>query len=433
MRILVGFLALILAAVPARAQRALHWRDISVDARLEADGTLRITERQTMVFTGDWNGGERRFDVPFRQRLTFNRMYRMDDAGGTHLMREGDRENIDEYEFVNSTTLRWRSRLPTDPPFDQTAITYVLEYSYANVLQSDDGRWVLDHDFGFASRDGVIENLVVHLELDPAWQATLPDDGTWRGSNLSPGEGFVVSVPLTYAGAGDGPEVNLGAEPVERGIIAAVVLVLITSFGRRLISRERAKGRLEPLPAHDPVDEKWLEEHVFKHLPEAIGAAWDNRTDASEVAAVLARFVNEGRMKSEVKPGGFLSGPELHLELLVERSRFHGYERQLVDALFESGSRITDTDSIRKRFQPGGTDPQAAQGDRGWFGTRRRWPAEALGDADAPDFCAGRRADGDRDRQRAGRWSGRRHFRRHHSCVLSAGARRFGGMAEQGA
>jgi uncharacterized membrane protein YgcG len=354
-KILIALLVLI--AAPVSAQRNLHWSDIEVSARLEADGTLRVTERQTMVFTGNWNGGERRFNVPGRQRFTFDRMYRVDEGGDTHLMREGDLTNVDEYDFVNSTTLRWRSRLPSDPLFNRTAITYVLEYSYANVLQPDDGRWLLDHNFGFADSDGVIERFTVRLELDPSWEASLPDEGVWQATNLPPGQGFVVTVPLRYVGAGDGPAIYVGAAPVQRYAIAAVVLALVASLGRGLITRERENGRLQPLPSHESVDATWLKEHVFAHLPETVGAAWDNTTDASEVAAVLARLVTEGRMKSEVTPGRLLKGPALHLDLLVDRDRFHGYERTLVDALFEPGETSTDTESIRRRYKSSGFNP----------------------------------------------------------------------------
>ena len=49
----------------ARAQeRTLSWPDITVTAQLDADGKLHVTERQTLRFSGDWNGGERRFIRP---------------------------------------------------------------------------------------------------------------------------------------------------------------------------------------------------------------------------------------------------------------------------------------------------------------------------------------------------------------------------------
>lgn len=357
MRTLRALLLLLTAAAPAAAQRSLHWRDFSVDARLTEDGTLRIVERQTIVFTGDWNGGERRFNLRPRQRFQFEGMRRIDSTGQAHVMRAGGLSAVDDYDFTEAHTLGWRSRLPSDPPFDATTITYELTYSLSNILQRDGENWVLNHDFGLPERDGLIENFSVQLlETLPTWQPTIPFNGRWEARNLPPGEGFVVRVPFRYAGAGEGPAVT-GAEPIERYILAAVVLVLLGSFARRLYDHERTSGRLDPLPSPAAVDEKWLKEHIFKHLPEVIGAAWDNKTGASEVAAVLARLVSEGRLRSEVQPGGLFKDPVLSLELLADRDRFHGHERKLIDALFESGERTTDTARIRERYKKSGFDP----------------------------------------------------------------------------
>jgi uncharacterized membrane protein YgcG len=347
---------LIVAASPVAAQRTLHWRDMRVDARLEDDGALRVVETQTIVFTGDWNGGERVFDIRPRQHFQFEGMRRIDAAGQAHVMRGGgDALAVDEYRFVDSRTLRWRSRNASDPPFNETPVTYELTYSLANVLQREGEDWVLDHDFAFADRSGVIENLSVNLETTAAWQPTIPFNGQWSARTLPSGEGFVVRVPLRYTGT-DAPATP-GADPFERALLAIVAFALLVSLSRRLMSHERQQGRLEPLPSPATVDEPWLNEHVFKHLPEVVGAAWDNETNAAEVTAVLARFVVEGRMKSEVRAGGFLKDPVLHLELLVDRDRFHDYEKRLIDSLFESGERTTDTERIRERYKKSGFDP----------------------------------------------------------------------------
>jgi uncharacterized membrane protein YgcG len=348
---------LLLLAGPVSAQRSLHWRDVSVDARLAEDGTLRVVETQTIVFTGPWNGGERRFDIRPRQRFRFEGMRRIDSTGRAHIMHEGDLGVVDGYAFTEEHTLRWRSRLPSDPPFSETPITYVLEYSYRNILVPDGKNWVLDRDFGLPDRDGVIENFSVRLlELEPNWQPTIPFNGRWQARNLPPGEDFVVRVPMRYTGNSE-LAVSTGAAKTERALLAFVTLLLLGSIGTRLYTREKSTGRLDPLPSPDSVNKKWLEEHVFVHLPEVVGAAWDNTTNASEVAAVLARLVADGRMRSDVREGGFFSGAVLHLELLVDRSRFHGYELSLIDALFERGETTTDTGRLRERYKKSGFDP----------------------------------------------------------------------------
>ncbi len=38
--------------------RSLFWQEIAVKASLDKEGRLHIREQQTMIFSGDWNGGE---------------------------------------------------------------------------------------------------------------------------------------------------------------------------------------------------------------------------------------------------------------------------------------------------------------------------------------------------------------------------------------
>ena len=151
MRLLCSSL-LLAALLPSTAgARTLYWRAIDVEARLEADGRLRISESQTMVFSGNWNGGERVFRISLGQKLDFHGMRRVDPVTGrSYAMTEGSLSDVDDYKFTDRRTLRWRSRLPSDPDFDETAITYVLEYSVSGVLRQDGDNYRLSHDFLFA-------------------------------------------------------------------------------------------------------------------------------------------------------------------------------------------------------------------------------------------------------------------------------------------
>ena len=79
------------------AARELHWRELSVQARLDADGRLHVSERQVMVFTGDWNGGERSFRLAGEHELTLESVARVDLAGGEIELRPGDLTLTDEY------------------------------------------------------------------------------------------------------------------------------------------------------------------------------------------------------------------------------------------------------------------------------------------------------------------------------------------------
>ncbi len=72
MRVLRVATLLLCLPLNAFAQRELHWALLSVTARLDADGFLHVAETHTMVFTGDWNGGERIFNIRPGQKLSFD-------------------------------------------------------------------------------------------------------------------------------------------------------------------------------------------------------------------------------------------------------------------------------------------------------------------------------------------------------------------------
>ena len=106
----VFILALTALTGTASAQdgRSLHWRRIDVDARLAADGRMRVIERQAMIFTGDWNGGERTFNLLPGQRLDLNLITRIDDNGSAHPLQRGDLDAVDGFDWASSKTIRWR-------------------------------------------------------------------------------------------------------------------------------------------------------------------------------------------------------------------------------------------------------------------------------------------------------------------------------------
>jgi hypothetical protein len=174
LRVGPGFLlCLILSAAPAALgqEKKLSWRAMDVQARLDAAGRLHVTERQAMLFTGDWNGGERVFRVLPGQTLKLESLTRVDAATGEKkALSEGDLSQMDRYGWKDPQTLRWRSRLPSDPPFDNTEIDYEIAYTLSGILVRQGDDYVLDHDFAFPDRVGSIETFSLDLTLDPAWQ-----------------------------------------------------------------------------------------------------------------------------------------------------------------------------------------------------------------------------------------------------------------------
>ena len=334
-------------------ERSLYWRDLTVSAFLDSGGKLHVEERQAMVFTGDWNGGERVFRLVLGQDFHLETLARVDRDGGQEVeLAPGDLSEVDQYKWIDSNTLRWRSRLPESEFFNGTEITYVLRYTLSHILDYEKGRYVLDHDFVFPQRSGTIQAFTLTLGLDPVWQPLRPFDAPAGIGPVPPGRGYVVRLPLRYEGTGMPAFVRLGTPPAVRYLLfffVAAVLVSILAFFYR---REKSLGRFAPLIPVSSINEVWVENNILQYSPELVGTIWDESVGAAEVASVLARLVVEGKLQSEVRKD------VLHLKLL-DRDGLIGYERDLVNALFFDGGDETDTDRVKAHYRKTGFDPSS--------------------------------------------------------------------------
>ncbi len=370
------FLSVVL---PFSAQgRSLYWQDMQVTADLDAAGRLHVLEQQTIVFTGAWNGGERRFNLRAGQQLRMNNIYRLDSATGRRItLKKGNLARVDHWVRLNGNTLRWRARLPSDPPFNHTPITYILDYTLSGILLPLNNGYQLNHDFAFPDRNGVIERFSLRFNLDPAWQVRGKLPRQLQRNNLKPGQSVRLSAVLLHPDgipAAVGRRVprqvrktpsasfaltipGSGAPLWLRGLVIGLLWILVLRQGLIFLAHERKMGRFKALVPVDRINTDWLNEHVFSMAPELVGATWDKTTDASEVAAVLARMALEKKMKSRVEqerlpwlglkiPGYYT----LYLTLLVPRSSLSGYELELVEGLFVDGDE-TDTKKVKKYYR----------------------------------------------------------------------------------
>jgi uncharacterized membrane protein YgcG len=334
-------LLLLLLATPVLG-KSLHWTAIDVEARLDRDGNLHVVERQQMVFDGDWNGGERNFNLRPRQTLDVHRILRVEETSEVPLT-QGSLGAVDRWDFASSGVVRWRSRLPTDPPFENRELTYVLDYTYRNVLVPGEGKqFQLFHDFGMPAREGVIERFDLRLTFDPVWRSAGPI--TVSQANIPPGEGVSVNRTLTYGGDG----YPAGIERPMARWVPAIVLALfalgVFYLVRRFIAAERATGRFAPVVSR-------FDEALLKLPAEVAGAVWDAGIGAPEVAAVLARMAQEGKITTRTEDD------TLHMHLNVSRDELDGYVAELVEKLFFDGRNDTDTDLIRTHYKATGFDP----------------------------------------------------------------------------
>jgi hypothetical protein len=347
-RTAAAFFCAVSALAASADARELHWRALDVTARLDAGGVLHVRERQHMVMTGDWNGGERTFRLEAGQDLELEAMRRVDPAtGAVREMTEGDLDDVDRYGWTSGNVLRWRSRRPSDPEFDRTEIVYELDYALYGALQPYGDAWQLAHDFAFADRTSVVESHTIALSIDPAWAVDGPHERRIEAGPLAPGAGYVVRLGLRPT---EGTRVTTLGPRRQRlllalGLVPALLLL-------QLFASEWIRGRLAPLDPGRAARE--LDRELLAHPAEVVGAVWDRSVGADEVGALIARLAAEGKLKTTVLKGG-----ELQMTLLVARDRFDGYERELIDGFFYGDRTTVNTSQVRKRYEKTGFDPAA--------------------------------------------------------------------------
>lgn len=350
-----GLVLFLLAAALSTSARTLSWRDFNVDANLDRDGKLHIAETQTMVFDGDWNGGERRFRVSGNQSLHVENITRVASDGSEVPLAPASLDQVDHYQMMDGNVLRWRSRMPSDPSFDHTAITYRIRYTLSGVIGHIGSTYSINHDFSCPDCDGAIDHFRLHFTTDPVWRG-IESPLNIEMTDLTRGRGVIVKRELTYTGAAKPSAVNEGA-PVSIEIgFTALLLIGVALLGFSFFMSETTRGRFAFTPRVD-INEAWLKEHVFRFPPEVAGAALHDKVGPPEVAAVIAALAQEKKIETSVEKRG-MRRPKLTMRRLADDIE-SDHRDHLVQKLF-FGRREVDTDAIRKHYKSSGFDPAAA-------------------------------------------------------------------------
>jgi hypothetical protein len=342
--------------------RELYWRELAVRAELQDDGELRVVERHAMVFTGDWNGGERRFRVEPHQRLAVYGVRRGERALEEGTVEDGALNIVDRYAMFDDETLRWRSRDPGSPVYDRTELVYTIEYSLENILIPDadprSRRYVLDHDFAFADRPGAIEKFSLELVLDDGWHSADGRVLRREATNLLPGKSFVMKVPLEFHGQGSPAAMGYLLAMGKRfnpWIVPVPMLLALALF----LWRERRRTAAIEID-EGAIDAAWVERNVLAHRPEVAGAFLHGDVGRAEVAAMLARMEQEGKIRTWLTKTGITkpkrAKPVLHLELLVPLKELRGAEHALAFKLFLTHTE-TNTRKLKEAYRESGFDP----------------------------------------------------------------------------
>jgi len=337
----------------AYASKELFWNNIEVDAVLKNDGSLDITEIQTFNFTGDYNGGFREFALLQGQSLDFTRLERLSDGKWMPVV-GGDINQVDRYTFEGKTLVKWRSRLVSDLPFDRTKITYKLHYKIkGEILVKAGNEYILDYDFLFPKRDGIVENYRLRLQYEDLWKPAADFQSTYSASNLQPGKSFVVKKNFFYLGNDRQINARKILSETQKNTIKISFLGFVVFLVFFFIIVEIKRGRLRPLPSPKIVDQAFLKKYIFDLEPEEVGALWDGQIGSAEVAAILAKHIANGNLRSEWttrKFLGILTRKEVQLELLTSLEKIKEDEdRNLLKKMFPKG-KITSKEIIFKYY-----------------------------------------------------------------------------------
>ena len=129
-RTILVTLLVVFGASDASAQpRTLRWARLAVTAHLDADGRLHVQERHSIVFDGDWNGGERIFRGTLENAMHLGRVSRVDESGAlVNLHEDKDLSGVDAFAWTDaapcgggaaSPPIR-RSSIARSPTFSST-------------------------------------------------------------------------------------------------------------------------------------------------------------------------------------------------------------------------------------------------------------------------------------------------------------------------
>lgn len=152
-------------------------------------------------------------------------------------------------------------------------------------------------------------------------------------------ESVVIRRELTYTGSKPPEAEYLAASPFVRFLTIVLVLAGLPLIFVLFWLGERTRGRF--VRPREAIDGGWLEKHILSELPEIIGYMYDNRSGPAEVAAILARLTQEGRITSSVEPRR-LRAPLLRMALQATGRDLLVQEGQLVQ-MFSSTDRTKPT------------------------------------------------------------------------------------------
>jgi len=339
--------------------RSLYWDKIGVEIFVERDGSFKVIEELHYIFDGAWNGGIRNINTDKLNEIEFLELWE-----GDKQYQRGDIENVGAYETYNSGSdfvIKWRSRLPGDPPYAATPKTFKLVYVVKGGLNYSSDYDELYWQAIFSDRDGVVKRgeVTVHLpeplaDNSLAFLYSQADNAHWykidnqsfrfTADNISAGALFEVKVDFPK---GIVAKVGRSFGKQKFSFLWAFMLPLLVFAGMWRIYLRYGRDQDYPEPAQLPTAPP-------DDLPPAMaGLIVDEQVDSKEITATIVDLARRGYINIVEFPGTFFGwGKKYEFTLIKEPSNLLAFEMKVIKGLFGQ-PRVgdqTDTTEMSGKF-----------------------------------------------------------------------------------
>ena len=362
MRRLALALALGLLATPAAAQRSLAIKQFDAHIVVGTDGTVDVTEKITVAFSGQWNGVYRTVPVEYRTPQGFSWTLRLENISATD--GEGTALKVERSRERHYLKLKlWV------PGANNATRTVVLHYRAANGL-----RFFEDHDELYWNITGdewdvPIESVSARIDLPSSVSGmrAIAFDGAYGSTSQNAVvaiDGPAVTVTMDQPlGFHEGVTAVVGwnkgviAEPtsVERatGFLASnwpLGIPILVFFGMLTLWRRTGRD-----PEERPIGVRYDPPKGL--TPAEAGTMMDESVDMRDITATIVDLAVQGHLKIEEKEEKVLFGLFKHQEYVFHRLEpnpgaraLERHEEFVLDGMFRHGVRTVELSDLEDEF-----------------------------------------------------------------------------------
>jgi len=174
------------------------WNGLQIDAYLDKEGELLVTEKHSLILNGNIQNLNKQFPNSIKnQKLTIISLFRSDVVTNKiYEYRPGDLSHIGNYSIINNKLI-WVIGNNNSPTYKNTPVTFILKYKIDNVLQSKNNTYILKHIFGQSNRSNNIKTFSFRIKLAPIWIADKIITDSISIENMPPLDSYSLNLSLS--------------------------------------------------------------------------------------------------------------------------------------------------------------------------------------------------------------------------------------------